>query len=117
MPVISLTAFNQLKKIMALTTSANDGERLSAITAANKLLAANKLDWNMVLSKLVTLEMEPTPAGMTDEEKDQAIAQAFYKLNGTRNPFIQSLKDQYERTGFLSKDQRARLFENAERVK
>lgn len=122
MPVtgnMSLTALSQLKKIMGMTTSTNDGERLAAITAANKLLAANNFTWDMVLSKAVVVDspMEAVPGSMNDEERNEAISQAFYRLKGSSNSFIQSLKEQYERTGFLSKAQRASLFETAERVK
>lgn len=132
--MISLADFTKLKKIMALAMSDNEGERNSALNMANKILRDNSLTWTAVLERTVSIGLvtkatyTPTPMGkgaepdvvhkpaMNADERKAAIETAFEILDHSNDKFIISLKEQFEETGWLTKAQRAALFENAERV-
>lgn len=68
---MKVTDFHKLIKFMEMTTSDSDNESLTAIRMANKLLAANGVDWKKVFARLVTLEVEdvePAPPEATSKE-------------------------------------------------
>lgn len=126
---MKLKDFNLLKKLMSMTTSDADAEALMAIRQANKLLAAEKLTWDLVFSRTVTVvaEVEAASDGLDlDYSKPPAridpdaerIDEAFAAIDdaGTRGPFgdfIESLREQWNKRRSLSDKQRAALFKAA----
>jgi hypothetical protein len=117
---ISIDAFRRLQKSMALTASAVDAEALAALRAANKILADNKLTWADVFGRLVTVDVEQAaPEDMTDlkvQVNDAFEVLSKTDMKGNFESFIGSLKDQWDRTGWLSKAQREALFRAAEKA-
>ena len=53
---MTLKDFNQLKKLMGLTTSDNDAEALGALRKANQILAVNGYTWESAFRRLVRVE-------------------------------------------------------------
>ena len=127
--------FAKLMKVMGMTTSAHDGEALSAIRAANKILVAHKLTWQDVFSGLIKVEQpppsrpsppprRPSPHRYDDDEEftiDFDIDEAFETVRETLRPggfadFIDSLEKQWDEKGSLSSKQRRALYNAAQRA-
>lgn len=119
---MKLTDFNRLKKFMALTFSENDPEALSGLRQANKLLAAEGIDWNRVLDRMVTLEVEDAPSDPSPVNPDKdSIKKALQKVLDDCQPgsFRNMLLDyeaQFNERGTLSKRQMEVLFNAAANV-
>lgn len=95
---LSLKEFHQLKLLMARTTSPEDGEALTALRMANKILETHGLTWAKVFSRTVTVISEltgqPIPA-TGDEELDRLFQAA---LEGTgEGSFREMLLDIYSK--------------------
>lgn len=116
MKPISLTDLSKLKKMMAMTTSSQEGEQLNAIRMANKILKDNGLTWEDIFSRTVnvaqTIIMEEPV--IETEDKSNAIQESFNYLRarqlGDFRKFITSLEEQWEDQAYLSKEQRVALF-------
>jgi len=116
---ITLVELDLLKKAMGLTFSIHDGEALSALRKANVILRKHELTWAEVLGRTVTHGITPV-----DEEVEGASGgelsiheqtkRAFNELRGTVSGsfaiFIESIEQQFIRTGYLSPEQRRPLF-------
>ena len=119
---ISLADLDTLKRIMGMTKSVHDGEALAAIRKANKVLDKYSLTWMEVLGRAVTAAT--LNGGLTHEDIVEAngeislgeqIRRAFDELRGVSMSrsfveFLQSIEEQFKRTGYLSADQRKPLF-------
>lgn len=104
--------FGRLKKLLQMTRSDSDGEALNAIRLVNKHLDACATSWEQILQGAAS-------ASEVEEDPEQtAIAKAFKTIYdaGSANDFINSLKQQFDRTGELSWKQREALLRNANRV-
>ncbi len=119
---MKLKDFQRLLKFMEMTTSESDGECLNAIRMANKLLAAEGVDWKRVFNRLVTIdvedggaEVEATPTGAPSKEQINAAMAAKLEraLDGVApggyRDFLLSLEQQWQAKGFLSPNQREAL--------
>lgn len=131
---IKLAEFLRFKKFMSLTTSDVDAEALAALRQANKVLAANSLTWEMVLSKVVKIDgpeieefTQPNNGDPQDEDKVRArvraaaIDDALQKVldntaAGSFRDFILSLEEQWRSKNWLTAPQREALFRAAARV-
>lgn len=71
--------FQRLAKLLALTTSENDHEALSAIRQANKLLKAEKLTWEQVIQS-------PAPAASIFGPKTAASYEAWRSRPAPQRP-------------------------------
>lgn len=60
---MSITEFRQLKKLLTLATSDNDGEALSAWRAATRLLVSTGHTWEMAMDRVIKIvqEFDPVP--------------------------------------------------------
>lgn len=110
---MSLTSFNQLKKLMARTTSDSDNEALSSIRHANRLLEANGITWDHVFRRVVTV-VHPVDGSTIDQATlrdddglDALFERAIDNAEGGFRDTLLSIRSQYERTGRLSPKQRA----------
>lgn len=128
MPTITVKEFNKLSKMMGLTMSDQDGEALNAIRLANKVLKDNKLTWDDVFKRLITVdveevESEPETVQPSAQAQSNEINRAFDTVMGTADmtsdfgSFIQSLHDQWTGKGWLSVAQREALFNAVKRAK
>ena len=64
---------SKLKKLMALTTSENDGEALNALRAANRILARNDLSWEDLLIS------PPTSTYFSERSETRPKKRPFYE--------------------------------------
>lgn len=116
---MNLKEFQQLKKLMAMTTSDSDYETVSAIRAANKLLAQHSLTWDKVFSRTVTVISELTgqPVDAADDDLEDTFQTA---LDSTpEGSFRDTLLDIYAKHGRgepLSPRQRQVVEDAAERA-
>lgn len=96
---------DKLLKLLNMTTSDSDGEALNAIRAANRLIKANGLRWDILLMT----DQPPTPA--RDMETDGPSIQEMIDAIRERAPagfefnFVDSVERQYKRKGKLSDGQ------------
>lgn len=115
--------FTKLKKIMQRTVSENDNEALTSIRMANKIIEESGVTWERVFNHLVTVDIEsvdaesavPKQAQAEKRERDTAVDEKFKKLldalpEGRFRTFILDLNDQWEKSGYLSQNQRDALF-------
>lgn len=68
---------DRLSKLMAMTTSDNDGEALNALRMANKMLSAEKLTWEEVLgaaSRHVTVSIQRRPMQEAYQAQENWVA-------------------------------------------
>jgi hypothetical protein len=128
---ITAAQFAQLKKVMALTTSTNDGEALAALRRANAVLAAARLTWPEVLGKTVSVEAgyeyvggdgsgfraaARSGAAYAHELMDVALAlDADGKLTDGQREFVSDLQRYLDRNGYLTDNQLAALRQLIER--
>jgi hypothetical protein len=131
---MKLTDFTRLKKLMMMTMSGADQEVLTAIRKANELLVTEKVDWDRVLSRMVSLEVEDgaaydhaprgvTPRGVTQdavwmEGQTRRVEAAFSAVwadepRGSFRQFIMNLQKQWNERHRLTENQRSALFDAA----
>ena len=125
---MSLKAFSTLKRVMQLATSDNDAEALAALRKANSLLQAAGVDWQRVFERCVTvgIEVEEAPEEV-DRRAHRArerteILEAFETVEesdptGSFADFIASLKEQFDKRGTLTENQKAALLKSADRAR
>lgn len=112
---MNLAEYNQLRKLMAMTASENDGEALGAIRAANRLLARNGLIWKMVFDRLVTVV---NPVGGDAEDSglgDEIFERALRGARGDFRDMLLSIQAQWKNGAELSPRQQAAVLKAAER--
>ena len=136
---LTLSDLDRLKRFMGIAYSSDqDGEALNALRMANKLLRSGGLDWNDVFTRMITVkesygnyspgprvreyedegEFEPQVKSDPGDMRSQ-IEAAFRDLEGKTGSnkkfenFINSLREQFDRDGYLSQAQRASLFKSA----
>lgn len=117
---MKVSDFARLRKYMMMTMSGADSEVLSAMKHANALLVAEGVDWDRVLGRMVTLEVERAPPDRSPRTEDEAIEQAFADVEaddprGSFATFIASLREQWDERGRLSDAQKRALFDAATR--
>lgn len=115
MKQITLTELDFIKKTMGLTFSIHDGEALGALRKVNSVLQKHGLTWAEVLGRTVQSNGMGQPAASGEEMSvTEQTRRAFDELRGTLNggfaDFVTSLENQFERTGYLSPEQRRPLF-------
>jgi hypothetical protein len=125
---MKLADFRRLCKFMQMTFSDSDNESLMALRQANTILKKENIDWDRVLNRVVTLDVEdapPEPAPHhtrpTPRADDEAarINDAFASIedNDPRAgfaDFIASLKEQWDRKHHLTAAQKDALFRAAD---
>lgn len=109
---MKLAAFNLLKKLMPMTRSDADAEALMAIRKANKLLDEAGTNWENVFARLVKVEDEIEPAPEEWTRAPDAAGRRRYlgdliedvaaNASGDFVDFVESVREQFERTGMLS---------------
>lgn len=128
---MKIAKFNLLKKLMNMTQSGSEAERLKAIDSANAILAESNTTWDRVLDRVIKVEVEiedrstadPASRDRTEERAvlRKRIGEAFsalesVDLRGGDADFVASLKDQWDRRGSLSPEQLKYLFAKAEKT-
>ena len=120
---MKLNTFATLKKLMARTISESDNESLSAMRAANRILATEGIDWERVLSRTVTVinEVEEDPeaprtaapvrpvSNVADESLIEEAEQAATHGSSRTQEFVASIREQFDRKGWISDGQRKAL--------
>lgn len=115
---MTLKEFDRFRKLMALTTSDHDPEALAALRQANKVLSTNKITWDDVFKKLVSVEGEEAPDEPSAARSGDGIEEAFVVVRKSLRPgsfadFIDSLEEQWHEKGYLTPNQREALFKAA----
>lgn len=127
---MKLADFNQLRKLMQMTTSDSDREALTAIRKANEIIARSDTTWERVFGRLVTVDpgIEPDPESMR-KAPDAAGRRRYLgdlledvagASSGSFLDFVADLQRQFEERGTLTPAQvdaleRARARERAPR--
>lgn len=120
---MKVVVFNRLKKFMMMTMSGADQEVLTAIRMANALLMTEGVDWDRVLNRMITLEIEEAPPEhRRDRPETERIDEAFREIEasdprGSFADFIASLKEQWDRRHSLSDKQKAALYDAASKTR
>lgn len=120
---MKLADFNKLKKLMQMTMSGADAEKLFSINKANALLIAEGVDWNRVLDRMVKLDVETAPADdHFDKSEAQLIDEAFATIEasdprGSFATFIADLKEKWDQHRRLTDGQKAALFKAEEKCR
>lgn len=107
----------RLAKILALTTSDNDGEALSAIRRANAAIKAEGLQWSDLITAAVTTGMTVAPAAGEDwvppHLKDASVIELMFRTvfaqprssNEEFWKFMESIHGRWTKHGALSQGQ------------
>lgn len=104
---MTLTDFNQFKKLMTLTISDNEAEALASIRAANKLITRNGLTWVMVLDRVCKVVEDITPVGDPDDDFRDSLEIAVRSSTGETHRAMLSIQENWEEKGYVSPRQRA----------
>jgi Asp-tRNA(Asn)/Glu-tRNA(Gln) amidotransferase A subunit family amidase len=118
---LSLKEFTRLKGLMALTTSDSDYEAVSAIRAANRILADHGLTWDRVFARTVTVisEMSGQVVGEDRDDDLEALFEAALASASEGSSFrdtLLSIYETYRGGGRLSPKQREVVERAAERA-
>ncbi len=97
----------RLLKLLRMTASQHDGEALSAMRAANRLLASAGMDWEALLTGRV-IEIPPRPRKPQDDWEH--VGNMFLELSKVILPtdvlgFVMGVLDTFNRTGTISDSQ------------
>lgn len=124
---MKLEDFRRLKLYMNMTLSGSEQEILTAIRKANEIVDRSKTTWDRILDRTIKIEVEiesfedanTGPNKVDAATKRREINDAFDVVlssdpTGDFADFVASLKDQWDRKGFLSGPQIEALF-NAKR--
>lgn len=128
---MKVTDFNLLKKLMGMTQSDNDQEALTAIRKANAILVVNKVNWDAVFSRLVSVDVESVEQftdkmSTASEDVNKAgrslyihnlLSEAAENARGTFIDFVASLTEQFEARGTLSAGQIDALERSVQRTR
>lgn len=113
---MKLADFNRLKGLMAMTGSDSNNEALQAIRAANRVLFANGLTWEMVFGRTVSVITAVEVVGDSDDEMSDLFDKALRGADGSFRSTLLSIQAQYEAKGFLTPRQREVVEAAAERT-
>ncbi len=113
---VNLKDFTKLKGLMAMSNSDVDNEALQAIRAANRLLIANGMTWELIFSRTVRVINEVEEAPHRDDDLAASFDLALRNATGTFRQTLESIREQYEARGWISPKQRAMVENAAERV-
>lgn len=132
---MKLADFVRLKKLMNMTLSGADRERLTAIDKANEIVRNAETTWDRILDRVikVDVEIESVEAATGRREEEPAVEaarrEAFRKKvddafevvfasdpRGDFADFVSSLKEQWDAKGRLSPAQLSALFKSADRA-
>lgn len=117
---MKIEQFRLLKKFMMMTMSGSEAEVNMAIKKANEAVVEAGTDWNKILDRVVKVELEIESADVAEGRSTEPGAAAASKVaraklvndafktieesdpRGDAADFIASLKDQWDRRGFLT---------------
>jgi len=107
----------RLRKLLAMTASDLDGEALNAMRMANAILTRAKVHWIEIFNAIENADAAKRPAPTVSDEINSAFDTVLCSCReGGFRSFIESLQEQWERTGSLSPKQRGALFKAAKRA-
>lgn len=131
---MKLADFNRLKKLLNMTLSGADGERLTAIDMANEIVKKSNTTWDRILDRVIKVDVavESVEDAMRDRPGggDANVARAIFRKKvddafatieesdprGSWADFVADLKGQWERNGRLSEAQAEAVFKGARNV-
>jgi len=117
---MKIEQFRLLKKFMMMTMSGSETETAMALRKANDIVREAGTDWNHILDRVVKVELEIESAEVAEGRsadpgteaarkgaRAKLVNDAFKTIEesdprGDAADFIASLKDQWDRRGFLS---------------
>lgn len=128
---MKLADFNRLKKLLNMTLSGADGERLTAIDMANEIVRKSDTTWDRILDRVIKVDVavESVEDAMRDRPGggDANAARAIFRKKvdeafatieesdprGSWADFVADIKSQWERNGRLSEAQVEAIFKGA----
>lgn len=128
---MKIADFNRLKKLLNMTLSGADGERLTAIDMANEIVRKSDTTWDRILDRVIKVDVmvESVEDALKDRPDggDKAAARAIFRKKvddafatieesdpkGTWSDFISSLHEQWDERAHLSEQQLDALFRGA----
>lgn len=128
---MKITDFNRLKKLLNMTLSGADGERLTAIDMANEIVRRSDTTWDRILDRVIKVDVmvesvEDATGGDANAEVRRAmfrakVNEAFATIEesdprGSWADFIADLKSQWDRNGRLSEKQVEAVLRGAKNV-
>lgn len=131
---MKLADFHLLKKLMNLTLSGSDQEKLTALAKVNEIIAKSNTTWDRILDRVIKVDVlvESVEDALSDRpgggDKDAARAAFRKKIDdafktieesdprGTWADFVDDLKNQWTRNGRLSEAQVEAIIKGAKRV-
>lgn len=131
---MKITDFNLLKKLLNMTLSGADQERLTAIDKANEIVRKSNTTWDRILDRVIKVEVEiesvaeakgrPMDGASIAARKaafNKKVEDAFETIEASdpradAADFIASLKSQWDRNGRLSEEQLKALWKFEERA-
>ena len=129
-----LADFSLLKKLMNMTLSGADQERLFAIDKANEIIKKSNTTWDKVLDRVISVEVpvesaesatgrseEPTAVAARREAFRKRVEDAFATIEesdprGDFADFVESIHEQWNTKGRLTDNQLEALFKSAKRA-
>lgn len=128
---------DRLVKLLAMTTSDNDGEALNALRMANKMLAAEKMTWEQVLAVQgsnisITLQRRPmtesydtrevwVPPHLKDKPVIEQMFRTIYAKTGAADTgfkeWLDSVHGWWEKNGSITQGQYQALRRSYGRVR
>lgn len=115
--------FELLKKVMGMTGSDQDGEALSAVRTANKILKSHKKNWEDVFNSKIFVVQPPRPVEPKTKRGDPELEKAFidllFRINKTSTfyKFVQNMQKVWLERGSLTPRQRNSIVSNANKVR
>lgn len=113
---MSITEFNQFKKVMTLTTSPVDAEALAALRRANAILTARGYTWEQVLNRVIKVEVPIEAADADGDDLAQLFESAMKNARGSFRDTVESIHEKWENTGFLTPRQREVIEAAAQKI-
>lgn len=119
---IPLNQLALLRKLLAMTTSANDAEALVAVRKANAIMKTHAFTWDDLFARTVTVDAaEPEPEAPSEAALRDKINESFDYLRGRDlgnfTDFIESIEKQWLGKKYLTPGQRKPLFDAVEMAK
>lgn len=126
-----ITDFRMMKKMMNLTLSGSDQEKLTALAKVNEIIAKSNTTWDRILDRVIKVDVlvESVEDALADRPGggDQAAARAVFKRRideafatieesdprGSWADFVDDLKTQWTRNGRLSDGQTEAILKGA----
>lgn len=88
---MKVSDLDKLKKFMTLTLSENDPEALTAVRMANKLMAANRVTWEELITKQVKYELDFGEDAAEVHSQDENITEATRRVDEINGYFEKAL--------------------------